>query len=97
MAGTLREKLRKYPGLNTPLGIPGVFPGVSPLLVYFWPFWGYFVPKYPKPLRLGVFRMVYSQSNSTYTRHFPPKMMPPVHSLDLVLVANAPGRTYYWE
>jgi hypothetical protein len=40
--------------------------------------------------------MVYSQSNSTYTRHFRPKMMTPVHARDLVLVANVPGRTY-WE
>jgi hypothetical protein len=42
----LRKKLRKYPGLNTPLGIPGVFPGIFSLLVYFWPFWGYFGTNY---------------------------------------------------
>jgi hypothetical protein len=81
-APTLRKKLRKYPGLNTPLGIPGV--------LWCIPTFGVFLAL------LGVFRMVYSQSNSTYTRYFRPKTMPPVHALELVLVANAPRRTY-WE
>jgi hypothetical protein len=60
---TLRKKLRNYPGLNTPLGIPGVFFGVFPLLVYFWPFWGYFGTRdeIPQTPPFGVFRMVYSQ------------------------------------
>jgi hypothetical protein len=51
----LRKKLRKYPGLNTPLGIPGVFFGVFPFLVYSCPFLGYSGPEYPKLLRLGYF------------------------------------------
>jgi hypothetical protein len=58
-AAALREKLRKYPGLNTPLGIPGVFFGVFPHLVYFWPFWGYFawcIPKVTAPTR-GTFAL----------------------------------------
>ena len=54
-SGALRKKLRKYPGLNTPLGIPGVFFGVFPFLVYSCPFLGYSGPEYPKLLRLGYF------------------------------------------
>jgi hypothetical protein len=59
LAPTLRKKPRKYPGLNTPLGIPGVFFGVFPLLVHFWPFWGYFawcIPKVTAPKR-GTFAL----------------------------------------
>jgi hypothetical protein len=64
----LRKKLRKYPGLNTPLGIPGVFPGVFSLLVYFWPFWGYFGTKYPKALRLGYFAWCIPKVTAAPTR-----------------------------
>jgi hypothetical protein len=52
---TLRKKLKKYPGLNTPREIPGVFFGVFPFLVYSCPFWGHSGPEYTKLLRLVYF------------------------------------------
>ena len=66
---------------------------------HFWcifgPFWGILGRNTPKPLRLGYFAWCIPKVTAP-TRHFRPKLMPPVHSLDLVLVANAPGRAY-WE
>ena len=54
-AVTLRKFLKEYTGLNTPLGIPGVFFGVFPFLVYSCPFLGYSGPEYTKLLRLVYF------------------------------------------
>ena len=47
-----------------------------PVFGVFLPLFGVFRPGIHQTPPFGVFRMVYSQSNSTYTRHFRPKMMP---------------------
>ena len=51
-------------------------PWCIPVFGVFLPLFGVFRPGIHQTPPFGVFRMVYSQSNSTYTRHFRPKMMP---------------------
>ena len=70
------QKAQEIPGVKYTTWNTRCILWCIPVFGVFLPLFGVFRPGIHQTPPFGVFRMVYSQSNSTYTRHFRPKMMP---------------------
>jgi hypothetical protein len=83
MTACTAQKAQEIPGVKYPVGnTPWCIPTFGEFLALF----GVFRDEIPQSPSVWGISYGVSQSNSTYTALSPYKLMPPVHSLDLVLV-----------